>query len=95
MEEAILFLDLGGHSKTLANRYIIFFLWRNLYNNINGCYYITCDWKTQSYFLIWASTQKSLANSDIIKYFLVAESIQKYEEVPIMRPANGIGKPIS
>ena len=32
----------------------------------------------------------------MIKYFLVAESIQKYEVViPIMRPANGIGKPIS
>ena len=45
--------------------------------------------------MIWAATQKSLANSDIIKYFLVAESIQKYEVVPIMRPANGIGKPIS
>jgi hypothetical protein len=45
--------------------------------------------------LIWAANQKSLANSDIIKYFLVAESIQKYEEVPIIKPAHRIGNPIS
>jgi hypothetical protein len=45
--------------------------------------------------LIWAANQKSLANSDIIKSFLVAKSLQKYGLDPIIKPASGRGNPIS
>jgi hypothetical protein len=45
--------------------------------------------------LIWAANQKSLANNDIIKYFLVAKSLQKYGQDPIIKPASGRGNPIS
>jgi hypothetical protein len=59
-----------------------------------GSYYRTCKWKGQSYFLIWAVVEESCASSDIMKDFFVPECVQQYEEVPIMRPGYGIGKPI-
>jgi hypothetical protein len=96
MEEAILFLDLGGHSKIIGKQWYIFFLSGGICTIIGMVTIIEPANGRRNPISWFGRPPKNHWQTVIyLRFFLVAESIQKYEEVTIIKPAHRISNPIS